>query len=298
MHEYRQCMHHLYTMRRYKYLNKEDVHNSEVAYHSKNIADKYVFQRSSLDISYLVCDTIEEFYKYYSDKRPCSRMYNEVINDNWRKQKFKLDIDGRIGSMEMEHVLRTIRKIFRKLTKIRPDILVYDISTSYHIIVTNICFPSSMCCEMVANAIAEKLSTVSSLIDLGVYKKLQMFRIEGSTKYKQRRWKYVDGSKELSDLDIFKKGIITYTNDCHVIDEDRVVDIMLDMHIYAPETQHKVPVSNRMYIPKEFTIRKTINGLIVLDRIQPSFCEVCKRIHDNENAYMVGRKLHCRRTLR
>lgn len=286
-------------MRRYKYLNNDNAHKRDVAYNVKGIANKYVFQQSSLDIYYLVCDTVDEFFAHYSAKRPCSRMYNEVINDQFSMQKFKLDIDGRIGTSEMEYVLRAIRKIFRKLTKVcKPDILVYDISTSHHIVVANLCF-SATSCEMLANAVCEKVSKrnpiVASLIDTAVYKKLQMFRVEGSTKYAQRRWKYITNTKELSSLEIFKKGIISYVDECYYVDNDKVVDVMLDMNVYQPGHEPEKKKGGVKIIPKEFVVRKMIDNLTVLDRITPSFCDTCKRVHDKENAYMVGQRFFCRR---
>lgn len=285
------------SMRKYKYLNNDNAHPRDVAYKAKDVVGKYIFQRSSLDIFYLVCDTVEEFYRHYSRKEPHSRMYNEVINGT---QKFKLDIDGRIDTNAMEYVLRTIRKLFRKLTKkCKPEILVYNISTSHHIIVANICFPSAMCCEMLATAISEKVSkkfpTAASLMDIGVYKQIQMFRVEGSTKYKQRRWKYLEDTTELSSLETFKKGIVTFVDDCYFIDAERVIDTMLDMGIYKPDTsrERKMVKESEKRIPKEFTIRKTLKNLTVLDRIASSLCPICKRVHDRENAYMVGGKLFC-----
>lgn len=287
------------TMRRYKYLNNRNAPKRDVAYNSKDIANKYVFQRSSLEISYMVCDTVDEFFVHYSRKTPCSRMYFEVINDEFRPQKFKLDIDGRINTNEMEYVLKVVQRIIRKLTKVcKPDILVYDIATSHHVVITNLCF-SATSCEMLANAIKHKLykkyPDVSSLIDTVVYKKVQMFRVEGSTKYKQRRWKYLCGSKELSSLDVFKKGIISFIEECYHVQEDKVVDIMQDMGIYQPVEYFRKETKNIQTIPKEFVVRKVIGKLVVLDRVMPSYCHMCRRVHDNENAYMVGQRFFCRR---
>lgn len=288
-------------MRRYKYLNNEDAPKRDVAYNTKGIATKYVFQRSSLDIYYLVCDTVDEFYTHYSTKKPCSRMYFEVINDEFTTQKFKLDIDGLIGTVEMEYVLKVMRRVFRKLTKVhKPEILVYDISTSHHVVVSNLSFTAASC-EMLANAIQDKVSKkhpdVALLIDNAVYKKLQMFRVEGSTKYAQRRWKYITGCKEVSSLETFKKGIISYVDECHHVDEERVIDVMLDIGTYYPmeyESNRKKN-SNGRTIPREFTVRKTIGNLIVLERIASSFCNICKRVHDSDGAYIVGQRFFCRR---
>lgn len=289
-------------MRKYKYLNKEGEHRGDVAYQSKEIANKYVFQRPSLEIFYLACDTIDEFYKYYSKKNPSSRIFYEVINDKFSSQKFKLDIDGRIGTIEMEYVLRTVRKTFRKLTKaVKPEVLEYDISTSHHIIVANVCFASAASCEMIANIVCEKVARkypiVACLIDTGVYKRVQMFRIEGSTKYKQRRWKYLSGTKELSPLNIFKKGIVTYTEDCYLIDDERVIDIASDIGVYQLDTREQFEYAKKepMKIPREFVLRKIVDKLIVLDRVESSYCETCKRVHDRDNAYILGDKLFCLR---
>lgn len=290
-----------YAMRRYKYLNNENASKRDVAYNVKGIATKYVFQRSSLDICYLVCDTVDEFYAHYSTKKPCSRMYFEVINDEFTPQKFKLDIDGLVGGIEMEYVLKVMRRIFRKLTKARkPEIIVYDISTSHHIVVSNLSFTVASC-EMLANAIQDKVSKrypdVASLIDNVVYKKLQMFRVEGSTKYAQRRWKYITGCKELSSLETFKKGIITYVEECYHVSEETVIDVMLDIGAYYPAeygSDRKKNGDGRT-IPREFTVRKIVGNLIVLDRVVPSFCNICKRVHDSEGAYIVGQHFFCRR---
>jgi hypothetical protein len=291
-----------HTMRKYKYLNNEDAPKRDVAYSAKGIATKYIFQRSSLDICYMVCDTVDEFFAYYSKKPPCSRMYFEVINDEFTAQKFKLDVDGRISMDEMEYMLKVVRRLLRKLTKCKPEMIVYDISTSHHIVITNLSF-SATSCEMLANAVSikvcKKYPTVASLIDTVVYKKLQMFRVEGSTKYAQRRWKYISGCKELSPLETFKRGIISYIDDCYHVEEERVVDVMLEIGAYHPvENKFAKKGSNGRIIPKEFVVRKTIDKLIILDRIAPSFCDICKRVHDKDGAYIVGQRLFCRRAQR
>jgi hypothetical protein len=289
-------------MRKYKYLNNEEVSKRDVAYNAKDIATKYVFQRSGLDIYYLVCDTIEEFFAYYSAKSPSSRMHFEVINDKFSNQKFKLDVDGRIGDDDMKYLLKVVKKLLHKLTNRKPEIMVYDINTSHHIVVCNLSFTAASC-EMLANAVAmmveEKYPVVASLIDTVVYKKLQMFRVEGSTKYAQRRWKYITECKELSPLETFKKGIISFVDDCYYVEEERVVDLMLDMNVYYPTEYHpKKKESNRRTIPREFVVRKTMDNLIILDRIMPSFCDICERVHGHDGAYMVGNRLFCYRAQR
>lgn len=287
-------------MRKYKFLNKEFANKRDVAYHAKGIADKYVFQRSSIDINYLVCDTIEEFYAYYSTRNPLSRMHFEVINDSFSPQKLKIDIDGRIGDDEMAYVLKVMRRLFRRLTKLcKPELMVYDISTSHHVIVANVCFPTAACCEMLANVVCEKVAKryplAASLIDVGVYKRVQMFRVEGSTKYGQRRWKYLDGEKELSPLETFKKGIVSYVEDCHFVDADKVLDVVLESGTYQPMENKPKSRGTIRSIPKEFVVRKVVDNLIVLDRIAPSYCNICKRVHDNDGAYLANGKFFCRR---
>lgn len=288
-------------MRKFKYLNKDKTPKSKMAYGVKDVADKYVFQRSSLDISYLVCDTVEEFYAYYSAKDPSSRTHFEVINDSFSPQKLKIDIDGRIGDNDMAYVLKVMRRLFRRLTMHKPELLVYDISTSHHIVVANIAFPTAGCCEMLANVVREKVAkrypTASSLIDVGVYKSVQMFRVEGSTKYGQRRWKYLDGTRKLSPIETFKKGLISYVDDCHLIGIDTVVDVASDVGVYEladREPEGKV-ANGRRQIPKEFVVRETTGKLTILDRISPSFCTICQRVHDKDGAYLVGERFFCRR---
>jgi hypothetical protein len=105
----------------------------------------------------------------------------------------------------------------------------------------------------------------------------------------------VKGSVERFDVDSFKKGVLGFTQDT----QPKLV-------LYIPSnptlTQVKgsltrcVRGSSQGYDPNVFKVRKKIGSMILLDRIKPAYCSVCKRTHDHENAYMITpTKFFCRR---
>ena len=119
------------------------------------------------------------FYSWYKDIHVDQRTFSEVITEG--PQKFRIDIDEKVGDVGLLY-LRVLR-ILENMGLRYPKILVYDIETSLHMVLTNYLFPSHMRC----NAIADILSKEAN-IDLGVYKSVQHFRI-GCTKMGERRWK-------------------------------------------------------------------------------------------------------------
>ncbi|ORX52869.1 hypothetical protein DM01DRAFT_1336655 [Hesseltinella vesiculosa] len=126
-----------------------------------------------------------------------------------------------------------------------------------------------------------------------------MFRIEGSTKYGQSRWKYVQGHGDISDISTFCKGLIGYTNGCKMVDTDAIVDYAIGSRIYKPildmHQDDRPSDMPSLDIPKDFRIRYVQGSMTVLDRIRPGYCNMCARVHDNENAYMIGNRFFCRR---
>lgn len=293
----------------YKYYNnpKSIPEECAITYFRKG---NFVVQQKKTNIEFYIYNSVKEFYNMYINLHPIERNFSEVIPSG--KQKFRLDIDGILNHRELKKLIKIIHKIF---IKIKPDlitesqIIVYDIKTSYHIVVSGVAFESPGCCSMVSNLIMEKVNEkiprIVPFIDMDTYKSLQMLRLEGSTKYLNYRWKYVLGYDKISTLKSFKKGLISYTKNCITVDTDLVVQLALDLGIYyssLPTLERynstESIVSNiNLYDDNIFTKREVRGNMTILNRVRPSFCKECQRIHENENPYMVNGKIYCRRKL-
>lgn len=291
------------------YLRVSEIVNDDVA---------IVVQRKKRTIDYLTWDSIDDFYRHYTRLHPSQRVYNEVIYEG--RQKFRLDIDAKVENIR--EIICVLKDILHDITrgKKRFRIHVYDIQTSYHVIVSGIAFESSGSCQMVANLVLDRIKNNADAIDVCVYKSLQMFRLEGATKFQQQRWKYRgDRTRLTNSLTKFKEGIISYTQDCYIIDTDIVVQYALDSGVYTLSNMggnsgiytllNSDAISNsnavqrwkqdrtvgkmEQPIPPGFRIRSERNGFISLDRIYPTFCPTCNRVHEHENAFIIHGKLHC-----
>lgn len=88
----------------------------------------------------------------------------------------------------------------------------------------------------------------------------------------------------------YQKG--TYENTFH-LNRDDIKIILNQLLIY------EMTYNNLKRLP--YALSKVDGGLIELKRIAPSFCQICKRVHDKQNPflYLVGKKRnlywHCRR---
>ena len=177
-----------------------------------------------------------------------------------------------------------------------------------------------------------KYSTVdfynSPFIDKNVYKKLQQFRMLGSQKRNSGRTKkfnkkfYYKGQEVIhketekarnsnhQNLIDLSKSLITFTYNCvrlnnfllpeqkikKYIDFDDLVSEEVKLIIDIYKEYYALNMPNEPY-PYKF---KDVKGqLICLSRMIPSYCEICNRIHENENPYLylIGNTVYwnCRR---
>ncbi len=284
----------------YRYLNNPEVPSRQRALDNYQPGDIIVQQRTR-DTRYYIYKNLQEMYKAYTRMHPVSRVFNEVILEG--PQKFRLDIDTWIKDEDdMRYVVRTISRIMRCLVPSwDKEVFIYDISCSHHIVVPGLAMDTSGCCHMVANIICHILATrvlyVVDAIDLDVYKGTQMFRMEGSTKHMQYRWKYLRGMSELTPIELFHKGVIGHVSGCRMVDTDDIVALALSSHVYRiPRWDEMNPEEGSTYMDtRAFTVRRRMGDMTILDRTRPSYCQLCRRVHEHENAYMIGNRMYCRR---
>lgn len=147
--------------------------------------------------AFLRFDSFEDFECWYAKLSPSMRTISEVVTADMRK--LVLDIDSpkgpafdRLLMYDFEkHITSRIHEVFFLLDIGAPDVAVYSMCSaeklSYHAVVSNFTFSAQTClglCSIISLGQAWECCA-----DMGVYKGVQFIRIEGSTKYGERRWK-------------------------------------------------------------------------------------------------------------
>lgn len=227
-----------------------------------------------------------EFEKWYINLPRIRRVFYEVIlmDDS---QKLKLDLDG---PANIKDAISDIKYFFQKNSLDLPNIIVYNIcglskgskKSSYHIIVSSHFFENADSVEIFIRKLCKSSQkTWTDYVDRSVYKKTQSFRLEGSTKDGEYRWKY-KMNEQCIDTSMLP-GIVK------VYDRSHMIELKINIPI-SPKVAYR---ERQISIPDGFKIRFKQGSLVTLDRIYPSYCTLCHRIHNQENGYMYNNTYMC-----
>ena len=248
--------------------------------------------------SFESADSLKRWYMQLSDEE---RTCHEVIAGE--RRKLVIDIDGEEdGSYDFydfaRHIVSRIQCVFLDMeigvlqTK---DVLVYNMCSeskiSYHVIVTNMTFSADTCrglCAIISHG-----QVWESLVDNAVYKRVQHIRIEGSTKYGQRRWKNIiynnieDERKCCNESIVsenFHKSLLSNVYGVMHSSVEAVNKIPYNFPMTQVLTKHSEILKNLSSSLDSFKVRRVSGNRVFLDRIRPSMCINCDRVHMRENA--------------
>jgi len=259
-----------------------------------SICSKFVVFFSGETRYFLVFQNKHHFISEYKKKPSFSRHYYEVISTEFRKMV--LDIDIFLTEKEIIYVNQELERLIFFLTKEKVSNLIFRSAdskkTTYHIVVPKLMFTVEEC-----KYIVNKLDSKQELFDRGVYKKIQFFRIEGSTKYQEKRYKYLLNEDKISEQ-VFeglvgdkccKKEKCKYCYNQSISNNKHNFVFNLSKNIKSSNTE----VVDNLFpkIKNQFRIRNQVDKyLISLTRINKGYCPLCERIHEKENGYIVFKK--------
>lgn len=235
------------------------------------MAFKPKYWKLPTDGDMILWSSAEKYYLTFSSaismsywyKQSTQRYYNEVIRKNVPR-KFFLDIDD---EQNIDGIITVVAELFGK-----DNVIVFTTSPQrYHIVVNNYHTRSHHTCASIAQYI--KQITQTSSIDMSCYSSMKCLRLEGS-----RKDRYI---KTLVTPHSFLDGLITY-----------VQKNSEELPSITPP-RRSLPTNNNTTFDDAFRIREVRNNIMYLDRIRPSYCDICKRIHDNENAAIINGKFMC-----
>lgn len=212
---------------------------------------------------------VSEFISFYRYIPKGMKHYYEVISTDYRKMI--VDIDEYISLDNLFILKQRLMNIFYELFEIETIPVIFDSSNknkySYHIIVPSYSFTRETCMYIL-------YVLDSKFCDQGVYKTIQFFRIEGSTKIDQNRYKYLLNYDKIS---IYLEHFLVTPYNSKKINKTIT---LLKSPVYQKNSLTNIDLTS-------FKLRKARKGFILLDRVSPGYCQIHNRIHHKENAYLI-----------
>lgn len=251
--------------------------------------------------------SIKSFWKALMKLSPEKRCYYETIRgDSIQRPRFDIDMKKSSLSKLITHkvvlndliyaIIQYASILDMKINK--EQIQVYsshgDEKYSYHIVLTDVHHKNHEEANMFYQGVHYHIPSRSAdFIDNSVYKSLQQFRFYGNTKRDEFRPK-VKAEVLFNDQVVGKEKEDPY----EAFLQSLIVPPKNEEGVWIPltTTLHKKPIANvqvdfsliSSFVPTGYIldIRGDVSRGYKLQRINPSYCYVCNRIHENENAYL------------
>ena len=179
---------------------------------------------------------------------------------------------------------------------------------SFHIVVDKVFLKNEMECESFYFRCIENIpEKYQKYVDNGVYKKVQQFRLLGCHKYNKENTKklntdlsvnynipknYKNSEKAISNYNFFISLIgnivgCVYLEGFSVVDKKKISFVGSstsgDLEEVLDLFYKKFPSDNYGFLN---VFENSGSLLILLKRLNPSFCSLCNRFHEKENPYL------------
>lgn len=312
-------------MKWYNYFNKKGEEN---LIESETIAEENLMICQQLRYRrYTLFKNFNQFTKYFFTQLDEEKCFYEMMREkDGRKPYFDIDIDD--ISFDFNSMIDQIKNTIIDMIGKKIKIIVFDSSTetklSFHIVVDDVYLQSYKELLTFYDKVEEKLSNENKMyMDRCVYKSVQQFRIAGSHKYMKNNVKRLreDLSYRFSvpkriktEIGKFNyllaSSLVTNVSSCRVLCGFQPVVEEKDLNFSGSANEGDIEDVMKMFYEKysygDFSFQeckeKNGNLLIVLRRLNPTYCEICKRIHESENPFITvtgdfrNVVFYCRRT--
>ncbi len=215
------------------------------------------------------------------------------------------------------------------------DVLLYTShgkeKHSYHLIIHHYCHAGHDQARAFYMKVIDKMDPVNAeYVDSGVYSSKQNFRLYGSQKIGSGRPKafcnpFTVGEKEiihrfdvekfesddpkrekmLKEAERLKESLVSWVRACQYLPSFQSVESQRKKYDYEElgDLSDVILQEAFKFLKRDdfpFVVREVSGHIISLRRLRPSFCEICKRVHEHENPYflIVGEHIYfcCRRS--
>lgn len=288
-----------------KYLLKYEIPNNQ----------SIIVCQDTIYHKYAKFKTYFDFYRY--KKTQVNIKYNcfyEVIFGNL-DQKIYFDLDMPISEITFEDATNALLLLIENIKKVCSiitdnDIMIFnsndDKKTSFHIIIDNWILPNNKLNNIFFKTVLENYPKKwVKFIDDKMYKNIQQFRIYESHKWETTRVKILDiNSKwilssysgdnlELINLYTLGSSLISNITGCNYLPFYKEELHTTKLNNYNNENFDDSKLDKILELckiklkPFPYKYTEILNNLIMLERINPSYCNICKRIHENQNPYLI-----------
>jgi hypothetical protein len=298
-------------MRWYHYLNKIGEDN---LMGSEKIDDENLIVCQQLSTRrYTHFQNFSAFFRYYQTLPESERCFYEILlPEKARKPYFDIDMEReKIKDFDEKELFREVRKIFREFLGKEYTLLVFSSHTekkrSYHLIIDDFVLQNYKECEVFFDRFTDRLTEkYKPYFDRCVYKSVQQFRIIGNHKFEKDNskkfekelsvgFKYPSRCREKNAkfLHLLSVSLIYNNSYCQMLGgfsppeeekslgmgaacEGDVADVLQNFFaVYSPDDF-------------QYSSCKEQNGnlLLVLRRLNPTYCKECDRVHENENPFI------------
>jgi hypothetical protein len=294
------------TLPKFKFLHKPQHNVSEkevldLQYTEDMIQNKFVTFNSK-EKFYNVWDSYTDFVDKIKHLPSECKCFHEVIFGNC-KQKLKFDIDiktnNKLSDDELNEILinidTAIEETFFALYIKQCGELIKCCSTgqlndvqykySYHIVVPGYCVENNIEARTFTTNFFRLLPVkYHKYVDSQVNKQIQNWRILDNKKENSHRVK-----KLMTVSNTALDTIITYTDKCELL--PKITENKTDSE-KTSESSDIGSTDNILYIASEYTkghvFKMRKNNLFIFKRISPTHCELCDRVHHNDNTLMLA----------
>jgi len=270
----------------------------EGAYQRDELFSKIIFREEGEHNRFGVIER-DSFWSFYNQLT--NPHLHEVIY-SWMPQKLKFDIDCPDVSLDVIQMLRkfidvivfeTNAMFMGQVNVSDKNIILTDSSgsdkTSFHLIINGYAVDNCLIGKDLTLRVKNKLEKLGEFLDSGVNKRKQSFRIFGSTKLGSNRVKRKNSVLiEKLGLSNYTKEetLITSTSNCVMINYQIEQDVYNNMNVINDDLYDKIKDKLEKYLT-DFEYRDSIGNILFFNRLNPSFCEICKRAHEKDNTLMI-----------
>lgn len=273
-------------------------------------------QNNGKGLKYFIHPSIKAFAKSYIDrtieyKLQKSYDYEIIQPTSGCKMYFDLDLQGKGHRKKADeiksYIIEKVKSIFINKFNVKlksKHFKVYQShnqdKSSYHIVINGYYFPTISHVKELTMKTFQDSPYSKKEIDMSVYNVHRQFRCLYSHKVSDNpRWKLPDSEDE-EDITVEQllESLITYTKDSMLLSFDlsmaekpksdksysRVVKVVNDeKRIDDINIQN---IENAVKLYGSFSVDKIEEHFISLRRNAPSWCIMCHKIHNNNNAYV------------
>lgn len=255
------------------------------------------------------------FIKFSEQTQLIDRCFYEILLPN-KPRKIYFDIDLEINEINREELIKEVKNAIFKLINKETTILIFtshtDEKSSFHIILPHYHVANEIAAANFYEKVLEQVDNkYHPFIDRTVYKNVQQFRLLGSHKYNKANTKifsmdlsenftipprYVKTEAKLNYL--FRLSLISLINESQLLSEyNKSVKEKPNTQIIGTANEGDVEdILDIFYACENFsyddfvyinTIENNGNLIILFRRQNPTYCSNCKRIHENENPFLI-----------